>query len=130
MAAHLKVDTMLKRFALIFCVVACFAFQFCSTSKSAAVGKKDAKPVAAYTYSKDVAPIMQARCTPCHFPDGGKKKFLDTHSAVSANIDDIIRRVELPTDSSEFMPFKSKKPPLSDSLINVIRVWKETGMPE
>jgi hypothetical protein len=121
---------MLKRLAIVLSIIACFALQFCSTSKSAAAGKKDAEPVAGYSYSKDVAPIMQARCTPCHFPDGGKKKFLDTHAAVSANIDDIIRRVELPMDSSEFMPFKSKKPPLSDSLINVLKVWKETGMPE
>ena len=107
----------------------CFALQFCSTAKSA-TGKKDTGPVVAYTYSKDVAPIMQARCTPCHFPDGGKKKFLDTHAAVSANIDDILRRVQLPMDSTAFMPFKSKKPALSDSLIQVLKVWKENGMAE
>ena len=44
------------------------------------------------------------------------------------NIDDIIRRVKLPHDHPEFMPFKSKKEPLSDSLINVLVVWKEQGM--
>jgi hypothetical protein len=71
---------------------------------------------------------MAERCTPCHFPDGGKKKFLDTHTAVRDNIEDILYRIQLPIDSSDFMPWKSKKPPLSDSLVQVIRVWKDTGM--
>lgn len=93
-------------------------------------GKKDAPPVVVVSYAKDVAPILIDRCTPCHFPDGGKKKFLDTYTAVSTNIDDIIYRIELPADSSKFMPFKSKKPPLSDSLIQVFKLWKETGMAE
>ena len=43
-------------------------------------------------------------------------------------LNDIIRRIELPRDSMDFMPFKSKKEPLSDSLILVIKTWKETGM--
>ena len=119
---------MLKRLLIVACVAACFTLQFCSTAKKAAAGKEAAAPVV--TYTQDVAPILQARCTPCHFPDGGKKKFLDTHNAVATNIDDILRRVQLPRDSSAFMPYKSKKPPLSDSLIMVLKVWKETGMIE
>jgi hypothetical protein len=91
-------------------------------------GQTDAPPVVVVSYERDVAPIMIDRCTPCHFPDGGKKKFLDTYAAVSANIDDIISRVEMHPDSSKFMPFKSKKAPLNDSLVQVIKVWKESGM--
>jgi hypothetical protein len=55
----------------------------------------------------------------CHFPDGGKRNFLDTYAAVKGNIDDNIVRAQLPPDSAEFMLWKSKKPPLSDSLIAV-----------
>jgi len=80
------------------------------------------------SYVTDVAPILQERCTPCHYP-GGKKKFLDTYAAVSENIDDIIYRVELPVDADGFMPFKSKKAPLSDSLIHVLKVWKSQKFP-
>jgi hypothetical protein len=83
-----------------------------------------------YFYTTDVAPIIQDRCTPCHFPESGKKKFLDTYNAVSTNIDDIIYRVDLPPDHPKFMPFKSKKEPLSDSLVNVLKLWKEGGMKE
>ena len=80
------------------------------------------------SYVTDIAPIIAERCSPCHFP-GGKKLFLDTYAAVSENFDDIIRRVELPVDAEGFMPFKSKKEPLSDSLIHVLKVWKSQKMP-
>lgn len=101
--------------------------QFCSTAKSAAKGK-EIQPAGAISYTQDVAPIMQSRCTPCHYPDGGKVKFLDTHAAVSSNIDDIIYRVRLPHDDADFMPFKKKKEPLSDSLVQVLVAWKAGGM--
>jgi hypothetical protein len=98
---------------------------FCTTTKKAA-GSNTSVP--AYTYTADVAPIIAARCTPCHFPETGKKKFLDTYGAVSSTIDEILHRVQLPQDSIRFMPFKAKKEPLSDSLIMVLQLWKEGGM--
>ena len=109
-------------FALI-CVI---ALPFCSTSKKTTSDKKMTEPKVSYV--TDIAPIMQERCAPCHFP-GGKKKFFDTYAAVSENIDDIIYRVELPVDADGFMPFKSKKEPLNDSLIHVLKVWKSQKMP-
>lgn len=81
------------------------------------------------TYATDVAPIIQDRCTPCHFPETGKKKFLDTYVAARDNIDSILYRVQLPKDHPKFMPFKSKKEPLSDSLINVLKLWKAQEFP-
>lgn len=83
----------------------------------------------AVTYAADVAPIIQDRCTPCHFPETGKKKFLDTYVAARDNIDSILYRVQLPKDHPKFMPFKSKKEPLSDSLINVLKLWKAQEFP-
>ena len=99
---------------------------FCTTTKKAA-GNNLKQPVVSYT--ADVAPILKERCTPCHFPDGGKRRFLDTYQAVKTNIDSIIYRVELPPDHPDFMPFKSKKEPLSDSLINVLKVWRAQEFP-
>jgi len=101
--------------------------QFCATSKKSVSGDK-AMPAHVVSYSADVAPILQNRCTPCHFPDGGKKKFLDTYNAVRDNYDDIMYRVQLPQDSARFMPFKHKKPALSDSMILVLKTWKSDGM--
>ena len=100
---------------------------FCSTAKSASADKGKGKAMAV-SYEQDVAPIMHNRCTPCHFPDGGKVKFLDTYAAVSQNIDHILYRVQLPQDSARFMPFKHKKPALSDSMVQVLIAWKDGGM--
>lgn len=110
---------------LLFCAA---VLPFCTSPKGAVTAAAPAQP--AITYIKDIAPIMQARCTPCHYPEQGKKKFLDTYAATRDNIDDIIRRVELPQSDPEFMPFKNKKEPLSDSLIMVFKQWKELNMPE
>ena len=99
--------------------------QFCTASRSAASGKTDGTMV---SYANDVAPILQAHCTPCHFPDGGKMKFLDTPAAVEANIDTILARVQLTPGTDGFMPFKSKKEPLTEVQIQVLKKWKATGM--
>jgi hypothetical protein len=118
---------MKKYLALLIMLASIIVLPFCKTTKQAA-GKTKSMP--AVTYTADIAPIMADRCTPCHFPETGKKKFLDTYTAVKTNIDDILVRVMLPKDDPKFMPFKSKKEPLSDSLIMVLKTWRETGMTE
>ena len=42
------------------------------------------------SYNEDIAPIMKRSCTPCHFPEEGRKKMLDTYEAASKNVHDII----------------------------------------
>jgi len=116
-----------KKNILLFTLISIIALPFCSTSKKAAGNKENEVPKVSYV--TDVSPILQDRCAPCHFP-GGKRRFLDTYAAASGNIDEILYRVQLPVDSSGFMPFKSKKAPLSDSLIQVIKLWKAQSMPE
>ena len=101
--------------------------QFCSSSRSAADSKSKADATTV-TYANDVAPIMVDRCAPCHFPDGGKVKFLDTYGAVSNNIGDILERVGMAPHEEGFMPFESKREPLSDSLIMVLKTWQASGM--
>jgi hypothetical protein len=49
---------------------------------------------------------------------------------VHDHVDELLTRVQLPQDNIKFMPFKNKKEPLSDSLIAVIKDWKEGGMIE
>jgi|SRR5687767_5879303 len=113
----------MKNFILLIIVSASLILSFCTTTKNAS-GK-----VSTLSYTADVAPIIQDRCTPCHFPDTGKKKFLDTYQAAKENVDSILYRVQLPVSHPKFMPFKSKKEPLSDSLINIIKLWKEQDFP-
>ncbi len=82
------------------------------------------------TYKKDIVPIMQTSCTPCHFPPKGRKEPLDSYETVKNNISDIIERVKLPKDHVKFMPYESKKPVLNDSLIAVLETWQKQNKPE
>ncbi len=84
-------------------------------------------PVVSYT--NQVRPLMLRSCTPCHFPENGRKKMLDTYEAVTENIKDILHRVNLPKDQEEFMPFKNKREPLTSNEIELIELWVKTGMP-
>lgn len=102
--------------------------QFCTTTKQPT--QKSAKirgPVVSYT--KDIKPVMLQSCTPCHFPDQGKKKMLDTYESTKANIEDILTRVQLPEDEIKYMPFKNKKPALTSEEIIKIKRWVAQGFP-
>jgi len=115
----------MKKFSIvIFFLFSIGLLQYCTSSKKA---KKTETVV---SYEKDVVPILQASCTPCHFPPGGKKAALNTYDSVKFYYNDLIARVKLPHDNEKFMPFKSKKPPLSDTAINVLEQWKKQDMPK
>ncbi|MEO5583071.1 MAG: hypothetical protein ABIR66_10280 [Saprospiraceae bacterium] len=118
----------MKIFLIFSLVLVSIVLMNCNSSKkTTAMPKAKAEPVV--SWSNDVLPILKGSCTPCHFPETGKKKLLDTYDAAKTNIDDIISRIQLPTTDDKFMPFKSKKPPLNDSLINVFVLWKKQMMP-
>ncbi|MBV9986554.1 MAG: hypothetical protein JO301_02680 [Chitinophagaceae bacterium] len=115
----------MKKFTFIGLIaVAVIAFTYCSPSKKATVA--NLQP-ALTTYDANVAPILAANCAPCHFPEkGGNKKPLDSYNGASAQIDDVLKRVQLnPTDRG-FMP--QRHPKLSDSTINVLKKWKADGL--
>jgi hypothetical protein len=114
-------------FSLLVATVAIFSY--CGPSKKAtSSGAGETAKKAATMYTGNVDGIVQATCSPCHFPPGGNKKPLNSFTAVRDNIDDIIRRIELnPTDKG-FMPFKHAK--LSQDTINVFKQWKADGMME
>ncbi len=81
------------------------------------------------SWQTDIAPVMEIHCAPCHFPDrGGQKKPLNTYQAMKENVDAVLFRVQLAPTDEKFMPFRSKKEPLSDSLIQVIKLWRDQGM--
>lgn len=115
----------MKKFTILFVIACVIALPFCTTSKKAVANK-----TTTVFYDTDVAPIIMNHCSPCHFPPQGQKLPLNSYTAVHENIDYILFRVQLPHDDPKFMPFKMKKEPLSDSLIAVIKLWKEEGMSE
>lgn len=107
---------------IITLLLLCFIIilQNCSSSKKVTVKN--------ISFDKDIMPIMQTSCTPCHFPPGGNKEPLDNYAAVKKNFTNVMMRVKLSPGDAKFMPFKSKKPPLSDSIINVLSAWEKQGM--
>jgi len=115
---------MKKTLTVLVCICSLAVLQNCGSSKKAANKKM------VVSFEKNVMPIMQASCTPCHFPPEGRKKPLNNYDAVKANIDDILMRVKLPHEDNRFMPWKSKKPPLSDTAINVLVEWQKQNMPQ
>lgn len=115
---------MKKTLLVTLSICALVILQNCGSSKKAASKSM------ALSFEKDIMPIMQASCTPCHFPPDGRKKPLNTYETVKADIADVIARVKLQPTERGFMPFQSKKPPLSDSLVNILVEWQKQNMPQ
>lgn len=94
---------------------------YCSSSKKTAAAAPKA------TYAATVAPIIADKCSPCHIPSkGGNMKAYDNYANVKANIDEIIRRIELnPTDRG-FMPFKKSQKMPADT-IAIFKKFKDDG---
>lgn len=116
---------MFQKTMLLLIFATSMTLSFCTTSKKAVSGAAGDK--AMYSYAGDIAPLIDAYCSPCHFPDGGKLKFLDTRKAVADNIDNILYKVQLPVGSDGFMPAGSESP-LSPSQIQLLKDWKNSGM--
>jgi hypothetical protein len=104
-------------FALFFAAV---IFQFCSSSKKAQ------KSVPKLSYASEVQSVVAGNCSPCHVGAQARQKHLDSYDAVKANIDDILKRIQLNPADKGFMPFKHSK--LPDSTIQVFAKWKNDGL--
>ena len=116
----------MKKNAVITLVISSvMVFSYCSSALNAASPNVAPK----VNYKADIAVLLQAKCTPCHFPDkGGRKKRLDTYASVSGQITEILRRIQLNPKKRGFMPDKRAK--LSDSTIAVFKQWQTDGLLE
>lgn len=108
-------------------MIATFAVQSCQSSqlKTSEANEKMGRTV---SYATDIAPLFAQKCTPCHFPERGRKKLLNTHEAVKESIKDILYRVQLAPDAKDFMPFKQKKPALTSAEIKLLKDWVAQNM--
>ncbi len=116
----------MKKLSVLLCIIMVGFFQYCSSSKKSSSASAASK--ASITYVANVQPMITAHCSPCHIPPKGFKKALDTYDAAKANIDDMIRRINLEPDQKGFMPFKHAK--LNDSSIHIFTQWKADGLME
>ncbi len=116
---------MKKIFSLTAIATAVLIFSNCSSSK-----KATAVAPAKFNYETNVQTVVAANCAPCHIPSkGGNKRPYDNFANVKADIDEIIRRIELTPGTRGFMPFRGTAK-LSDSTINVFKQWKTDGLLE
>jgi uncharacterized membrane protein len=99
-------------------------FQYCSSTKKAAA----APAVAKTSFAKDVHPIIQASCSPCHIQGQGKVTPLNSYASAKGEIDEIIERISKNPGDKGFMPLKHPK--LPDSTIAVFAKWKADGLAE
>ena len=113
---------------ILFSVIVIFFVNFLQNCKSAKTSSYQTPTT--LSYNKDIVPILQTSCTPCHFPPDGRKEPLNSYETVKNNIVAVIERVKLPKEDIKFMPFKSKKPALNDSLIAILETWQKQNMPE
>lgn len=97
---------------------------FAACTKKASPAKAKAT-----TYTTDIAPIIVAKCTPCHLPSkGGRKADFETYEGTKKYGADILARVMLNPGDRGFMPFKHDKLPAEE--IAVIKKWIDDGMQE
>ncbi|MEI9810453.1 MAG: hypothetical protein WDO16_22720 [Bacteroidota bacterium] len=97
----------------------------CSGSK-----KATASAPTPYNYEANVKTVLESYCSPCHIPaKGGNKRAYDNFANTKADIDEIIRRIEMNPGERGFMPFR-KTTKLSDSTIAIFKKWKADGMME
>lgn len=114
-----------KYFTLAIIASSVFILSNCGPSK-----KATATVVPKLNYESNVQSVVLANCSPCHIPSkGGNKKPYDNFANVKADIDEIIRRIELEPTARGFMPFR-KGAKLSDSTITVFKQWKADGLLE
>lgn len=122
---------MKNKLSIFVALLSLITFSFCSSGKKTTTAStNEPNPKPAFTYEKDVAPIIMASCSPCHFPESGKVKHLDTYEAAAKNVEEILQRVQLPVDHEGYMPFKSKKPALTEREIAILKKWQEDKMPK
>lgn len=116
---------MKKYFVAASVIIAVLVFSNCNSGKKIA-----ATPVPKSTYATNLSTLIMDNCVPCHIPaKGGRKKSYDNYANVKADIDEMIRRIELnPTDKG-FMPFK-KTEKLPDSTIAKFKKWRDDGLLE
>lgn len=98
---------------------------FAACTKKASPGNT----VKSTTYTTDIAPLIQAKCSPCHLPSkgGNKGDFENYTSAKKYGPEMLVRVIKNPGERG-FMP--RMNPKLSEQEISVIKKWIDDGMLE
>jgi tetratricopeptide (TPR) repeat protein len=93
-----------------------------------------AAPAAPITFSKDVAPIVYAKCAMCHHPEGAAPFSLLTYASARAHAS----QIAAVTRSGFMPPWKADAPPggfvgqphLTAAELDLLQQWVDAGAPE
>jgi len=100
-------------------------FGACSKKNTASKTPK----VIPVTYTADIVPLLQSKCSPCHLPSkGGFKANFENYELAKKYGPDMLARVQLNPGERGFMPFKHEK--LSLEEIEVFTKWIDRGLLE
>ena len=119
-------------FSILLFTLAAIGMGSCKSAQTLATDKvEEAKDAIKVSYATDIAPIIEAKCTPCHFPaQNGSKDPLDSYETMKDHGKAALYRVTLSEEDPKFMPFKLKKPALTEDEITKLKAWIATGFPE
>ena len=113
-----------------FFIISAIAFSLLMFSNCNPGKKAAGKVIPKSTYAGNLSTVIMENCSPCHIPSkNGRKKAYDNYDNVKTDIDEMIRRIELPPTDKAFMPFK-KTEQLPDSTIAKFKKWRDDGLLE
>ena len=112
----------MKQLSFILILIAITVFAACTIKASPA-------KIIPTTYTADVLPLIQAKCTPCHLPSkGGFKANFENYESAKKYGAEMYDRVTIAPGQRGFMPFKHEK--LADAEIALIKKWNDQGLLE
>lgn len=115
----------MKKSTFILMLIAVTAFAACSKKSNPSKTPKEKMT----TYTADIVPLLQAKCTPCHLPSkGGFKANFENYESAKKFGADMVTRVMLNPGDRGFMPFKHAK--LPEEEIALIKKWVDQGLLE
>ena len=112
----------MRKILLIFSLIIITAFAACTKKASPA-------KIIPTTYTVDILPLIQSKCTPCHLPSkGGFKADFENYESAKKYGAEMLDRVMIAPGQRGFMPFKHEK--LADTEIALIKKWIDGGLLE
>lgn len=115
----------MKKTSIVLMLIGITLFTACSKKNSASKAPK----IIPTTYATNIAPLLQAKCSPCHIPSkGGNKANFENYESAKKFGAGILARVQLNPGERGFMPMRKEK--LSVEEIAVIKKWNEEGLLE
>lgn len=92
--------------------------------------KKEEEVVAPkITFEKDIKPIVQTRCTPCHLAGGANPNKWEEYAQAKAKVATILDRIQRTPGSAGFMP-RNATAQIPAEEIAKIKQWQADGLLE